>query len=228
MTSRPCAGAGGSRVSPSSGAPAGDGPATFWPPRTSNCSACCWAWCCWPRSPRRCRSARPIRRPSMPSRSPRRRRLLLVLIASGGPFYQLVGIAGAAYVAHLMAYVRDVHRWQYDNIALAYEKEDLARRLQVAYDARSCRAARRGERKPGQVDLPRHHEPRDPDSDERRVGHDRRPGAHRAVAPTSATSWERYAIRRRRCCGSSTTSWTSPRSRPGASTSSRWNSPPWS
>lgn len=60
--------------------------------------------------------------------------LLLVLIASGGPFYQLVGIAGAAYVAHLMAYVRDVHRWQYDNIALAYEKEDLARRLQVAYD----------------------------------------------------------------------------------------------
>ncbi len=61
--------------------------------------------------------------------------LLLVLIASGGPFYQLVGIAGAAYVAHLMAYVRDVHRWQYDNIALAYEKEDLARRLQVAYDA---------------------------------------------------------------------------------------------
>jgi signal transduction histidine kinase/CheY-like chemotaxis protein len=61
--------------------------------------------------------------------------LLVVLIASGGPFYQLVGIAGAAYVAHLMAYVRDVHRWQYDNIALAYEKEDLARRLQVAYDA---------------------------------------------------------------------------------------------
>jgi signal transduction histidine kinase/CheY-like chemotaxis protein len=61
--------------------------------------------------------------------------LLLVLITSGGPFYQLVGIAGAAYVGHLMAYVRDVHRWQYDNIALAYEKEDLARRLQVAYDA---------------------------------------------------------------------------------------------
>jgi signal transduction histidine kinase/CheY-like chemotaxis protein len=60
--------------------------------------------------------------------------LLLLLIASGGPFYQLAGIAGAAYVAHLMAYVRDVHRWQYDNIALAYEKEDLARRLQVAYD----------------------------------------------------------------------------------------------
>jgi signal transduction histidine kinase/CheY-like chemotaxis protein len=60
--------------------------------------------------------------------------LLLVLIASGGPFYQLVGIAGAAYVGHLMAYVRDVHRWQYDNIALAYEKEELARRLQAAYD----------------------------------------------------------------------------------------------
>jgi signal transduction histidine kinase/CheY-like chemotaxis protein len=68
--------------------------------------------------------------------------LLLVLVASGGPFYQLVGIAGAAYVGHLMAYVRDVHRWQYDNIALAYEKEDLARRLQVAYDeARKARDA---------------------------------------------------------------------------------------
>lgn len=68
--------------------------------------------------------------------------LLLVLVASGGPFYQLVGIAGAAYVGHLMAYVRDVHRWQYDNIALAYEKEDLARRLQVAYDeARNARDA---------------------------------------------------------------------------------------
>ena len=68
--------------------------------------------------------------------------LLLVLVASGDPFYQIVGIAGAAYVAHLMAYVRDVHRWQYDNIALAYEKDELARRLQVAYDeARQARDA---------------------------------------------------------------------------------------
>ncbi len=68
--------------------------------------------------------------------------LLLVLIASGGPFYQLVGIAGAAYVGHLMAYVRDVHRWQYDNIALAYEKDELAHRVQVAYDeARQARDA---------------------------------------------------------------------------------------
>ncbi|MBM3650776.1 MAG: response regulator [Alphaproteobacteria bacterium] len=60
--------------------------------------------------------------------------LLFVLLISVDPFYQLVGIAGGAYVGHLMAYVRDVHRWQYDNIALAYQKEDLARRLQVAYD----------------------------------------------------------------------------------------------
>ena len=60
--------------------------------------------------------------------------LLFVLLTSVDPFYQLVGIAGGAYVGHLMAYVRDVHRWQYDNIALAYQKEDLARRLQVAYD----------------------------------------------------------------------------------------------
>src|SRR5262249_61083911 len=68
--------------------------------------------------------------------------LLVVLLISADPFYQLVGIAGGAYVGHLMAYVRDVHRWQYDNIALAYQKEDLARRLQVAYDeARLARDA---------------------------------------------------------------------------------------
>jgi signal transduction histidine kinase/ActR/RegA family two-component response regulator len=60
--------------------------------------------------------------------------LLFVLLTSADPFYQLVGIAGGAYVGHLMAYVRDVHSWQYDNIALAYQKEELARRLQVAYD----------------------------------------------------------------------------------------------
>src|SRR5471030_3516592 len=60
--------------------------------------------------------------------------LLLVLLTSVDPFYQLVGIAGGAYVGHLMAYVRDVHRWQYDNIALAYQKEELAHRLQIAYD----------------------------------------------------------------------------------------------
>ena len=66
--------------------------------------------------------------------------LLLVLLISADPFYQLVGIAGGAYVGHLMAYVRDVHRWQYDNIALAYQREELARRLQAAYD--EARAAR--------------------------------------------------------------------------------------
>ncbi|CAN5898935.1 hypothetical protein BH11PSE3_BH11PSE3_00920 [soil metagenome] len=68
--------------------------------------------------------------------------LLFVLLTASDPFYQLVGIAGGAYVGHLMAYVRDVHRWQYDNIALACEKEDLARRLQAAYDeARLARDA---------------------------------------------------------------------------------------
>ena len=68
--------------------------------------------------------------------------LLLVLLISADPFYKLVGIAGGAYVGHLMAYVRDVHRWQYDNIALACQKEELARRLQLAYDEeREARAA---------------------------------------------------------------------------------------
>jgi signal transduction histidine kinase/CheY-like chemotaxis protein len=60
--------------------------------------------------------------------------LLFVLLTTADPFYQLVGIAAGAYVGHLMAYVRDVHRWQYDNIALAYQKEELVQRLQVAYD----------------------------------------------------------------------------------------------
>ncbi|MBS0519624.1 MAG: response regulator [Proteobacteria bacterium] len=75
--------------------------------------------------------------------------LLLVLLTSADPFYKLVGIAGGAYVGHLMAYVRDVHRWQYDNIALAYQKEELAQRLQVAYDeerlARDVALAAKGE-----------------------------------------------------------------------------------
>ncbi|MBM3645967.1 MAG: response regulator [Alphaproteobacteria bacterium] len=60
--------------------------------------------------------------------------LLFVLLIQPDPFYQLVGVAGGAYVGHLMAYVRDVHRWQYDNIALAFEKEELARQLQLALD----------------------------------------------------------------------------------------------
>ena len=68
--------------------------------------------------------------------------LLLVLLTAADPFFQLVGIAGGAYVGHLMVYVRDVHRWQYDNIALAVQKDDLAQRLQVAYDeAREARDA---------------------------------------------------------------------------------------
>ena len=66
--------------------------------------------------------------------------LLFVLLTAADPFYQLVGIAAGAYVGHLMTYVRDVHRWQYDNIALAYQKQELARRLQLALDeARNAR-----------------------------------------------------------------------------------------
>ena len=68
--------------------------------------------------------------------------LLVVLLASPDPFYKLVGVAGGAYVAHLMTYVRDIHRWQYDNIVLACQREELAGRLQLAYDEeREARAA---------------------------------------------------------------------------------------
>ncbi len=68
--------------------------------------------------------------------------LLFVLLISADPFYKLVGFVGGAYVGHLMTYVRDIHRWQYDNIVLACQREELARRLQLAYDEeREARAA---------------------------------------------------------------------------------------
>ncbi len=49
-----------------------------------------------------------------------------------------------------------------------------------------ARARRGGGRQPGQIDLPRHHEPRDPHAAQRRARHDggaRAPGPRRAAAP---------------------------------------------
>ncbi len=123
-------------------APAGAGQVSCWRPSPTNCRVCCWRLVLLATIT----TAVPIRSAHPPTyyafavatTAP----LLLVLLISADPFYQLVGIAGGAYVGHLMAYVRDVHRWQYDNIALAYQKEELARRLQVAYDeARIARDA---------------------------------------------------------------------------------------
>ena len=53
---------------------------------------------------------------------------------------------------------------------------------------RRARARRGGSRDPGQVDLPRHHEPRDPHADERRARHD---GGARAPGPRRGTAQER-------------------------------------
>ena len=156
-----------------------------------------------------------------------------MLLTSVDPFYQLVGIAGGAYVGHLMAYVRDVHRWQYDNIALAYQKEDLARRLQVAYDeARLARdTAIDAQREAENANQAKStflatvsHEIRTPMNGVLGMIDvlERTPAAR----SSSARRWARCATRRRRCCGSSTTSSTSPRSRPAASTSSASSSRP--
>ena len=80
--------------------------------------------------------------------------------------------------------------------------------------ARSGAGHRLG-RSPRQVRLPGHHEPRDPDADERRHRHGRSAAAHRPGR--ASASIRRRASRRpgTPCSGSSTTSWTSPRSRPG-------------
>ena len=68
------------------------------------------------------------------------------------------------------------------------EERRRQRDLEQALVAAEKSRERGGGRQPGQVDLPRHHEPRDPHADERRSGHDggaggrgraRGPGAHR-------------------------------------------------
>ena len=73
----------------------------------------------------------------------------------------------------------------YRDITELKEREQRAGRRQGgrrdgARDAAETRARRGGSRQPGEVDLPRHHEPRDPHADERRARHD---GGARAPGP---------------------------------------------
>ena len=97
------------------------------------------------------------------------------------------------------------------------EERRRQRELELAVVDRREIARRRRSRQPGQVDLPRHHEPRDPHADERRARHDGRAGGRGRGRRARRAPWRRCASRRRRCCASSTTCSISPRSRPARS-----------
>ena len=64
-------------------------------------------------------------------------------------------------------------------------REEALARKEAAEAARAEESAPRRPQ-PGQVDLPRHHEPRDPHADERRARHDGRAGAPGARRPAAA------------------------------------------
>jgi PAS domain-containing protein len=86
-----------------------------------------------------------------------------------------------------------------------------------------CRRERSGGGRPrrggigdaGQVHLPRHHEPRNPTPMNGVLGM-MEILEHQGLDKSSSKAWRRCAIPRRRCCASSTTCSTSPRSRPAA------------
>ena len=115
-----------------------------------------------------------------------------------------------------------------DVTALKVQEAQLAQERDAAQAARD--EARGGE--PRQVRLPRHHEPRDPHADERRDRHDRAAAGDRSLDRRAARSCAdtMREVRRQPAARSSTTSSTSPRSRPAGSswrqspisTSRRW------
>ena len=84
----------------------------------------------------------------------------------------------------------------------------------------TARQADRGGGHEGQVRLPGQHEPRDPHADERRPRDDAARAQDRADAASRRTTSPRSTSPPPRCSASSTTSWTSRRSRPAS-----W---PWS
>ena len=110
-------------------------------------------------------------------------------------------------------------------VSIATSRE-LKEREQAQADAKEAaemaprrsraRTRRGGSRQPGEVHLPRHHEPRDPHADERRARHDG--GARPAGLDAGQQRTSRpCATPRRRCCASSTMCSTSRRSRPAGS-----------
>ena len=75
-----------------------------------------------------------------------------------------------------------------------------------------------------EVAVPRQYEPRDPHAAERHAGHGAGAGDGAAEPVSAPARRARSANPARRCCRSSTTSSTSPRSRPGSSNSASRNS----
>ena len=78
-------------------------------------------------------------------------------------------------------------------------------------------ARRGGSREPGEVHLPRHHEPRDPHADERRARHARGAGAPGPRRDAARHRRDDPRLGAMRCCASSTTCSISRRSRPAGS-----------
>ena len=77
---------------------------------------------------------------------------------------------------------------------------DVTEQKRAAEELRQARGGgARGE--PGEGRLPRQHEPRDPDADERGHRDGRAPPRHRARARSSASTWSRSRTRRSRCSG---------------------------
>ena len=154
-------------------------------------------------------------RPKRSTSTPRSREVAARMRKPGGNRYERRAYGGR-YIEYIFRELEDGGLLGvYHDITDIARTRGRARRRQG--DLR--RRARRGRsREPGEIDLPRHHEPRNPHADERRARHDGGAGASGPGQGAAQQRRDHARLRRRRCCASSTTCSTSPRSRPAA-----WN-----